>query len=76
MTMTIATSMTQAATAYCQTAMMLVKTRIPHETKLPSVIQVPYSSTFVKITVVHVRITFMSKVVFFFNLEVQNLGAH
>ena len=37
---------------------MLVKMRIPHETKLPGVIQVPYSSTFVKITAVHVRITF------------------
>ena len=41
---------------------MLVKTRILHETKLPSVIQVPYSSTFVKITAVHVHITFTSKV--------------
>ena len=37
---------------------MLVKTRIPHETKLPSVVQVPYSCTFVKITTVHVRIRF------------------
>ena len=35
------------------------------ETKLPSVIQVPYSSTFVKITTVHMRITFASKVFFF-----------
>ena len=43
---------------------MLVKTRIPHETKLPSVIQVPYSSMFVKITAVHMRITFASKVFF------------
>ena len=51
------------------TATMLVKTRIPHETKLPSVVQAPYSSTFVKITAVHVSITFASKVV-------QNLGAH
>ena len=40
---------------------MLVKTRIPHETKLPSVVQVPYSSTFVKITAVHVHITFASR---------------
>ena len=32
--------------------------------KLPSVIQVPYSSTFVKITIVHVSITFASKVFF------------
>ena len=40
--------MIQAATTYHRTAMMLVKTRIPHETELPSVIQVPYSSTFVK----------------------------
>ena len=63
-TRTIATSTTQAVTTYCRTAMMLVKTRIPHETKLPSVIQVPYSSTFVKITTVHVRITFVSKVFF------------
>ena len=39
--------------------MMLVKTRIPHETKLPSVIQVPYSSTFVKITALHVCIRFV-----------------
>ena len=54
---------------------MLVKTRNPHETKLPSVIQVPYSSMFVKITAVHMHITFASKV-FFLNLEVQNLGAH
>ena len=43
---------------------MLVKMRILHETKLHSVIQVPYSSTFVKITVVHVLITFASKVFF------------
>ena len=43
---------------------MLVEMRIPHETKLPSVIQVPYSDTFVKVTTVHVRITFMSKVFF------------
>ena len=55
---------TEAATTYCWTVTMLVKTRIPHETKLPSVIQVPYSSTFVKITAVHVRITFVSKVFF------------
>ena len=43
---------------------MLVKTRIPHETKLPSVVQEPYSSTFVKIIVVHVRILFASEVFF------------
>ena len=43
---------------------MLVKTMILHEIKLPSVIQVPYSGTFVKITAVHVHITFMSKVFF------------
>ena len=44
--------------------MMLVKMRIPHETKLPSVIQVPYSSAFIKITAVEVCITFASKVFF------------
>ena len=66
---------TQAVTTNRRTATMLVKTRISHEIKLPSGIQVPYSSTFVKITAVHVRITFASKV-FFLNLEVQNLGAH
>ena len=52
---------------------MLVKTRIPHETKLPSVIQVPYSSMFVKITAVHVRITFVNKV-FFFKFRGPKLG--
>ena len=41
---------------------MPVKMRIPHETKFPEVIQVPYSSTFVKITAVHMCITFTSKV--------------
>ena len=46
---------------------MLVKMRIPHKIKLSSVIQVPYSSTFFKITAVHVRITFASKV--FFKIE-------
>ena len=51
---------------YLPSATMLVKARIPHETKLPSVIQVPYSITFVKITAVHVRIIFMSKVFFLF----------
>ena len=53
--------------------MMLVKMRIPHETKLPSVIQVPYSSMFVKITIVHVCITFTSKV-FFFKFRGPKLG--
>ena len=43
---------------------MLVKTRILHETKLPSVIQVPNSSTFVNITAAHMHITFPSKVFF------------
>ena len=57
-------SMTQAVTTYRRTATMLMKMRILHETKLPSVIQVPYSSIFVKITAVHVRITFASKMVF------------
>ena len=63
-TRTIVTSTTQAATNYHQKATMLVKTRIPHETTLRSVIQVPYSSTFVKITTVHVRIIFTSRVFF------------
>ena len=57
-------STTQAATTYHQTATMLVKTRIPHETNLPSVIQVPYSSMSVKITAVQVCIIFGSKVFF------------
>ena len=69
--------------------MMLVKTRILHETKLSSVVQVPYSSMFVKITAIHVCITFASKSFFFLkfrgsklgcaldsNSEVQNSGAH
>ena len=41
--------------------------------KLLSVIQVPYSSTFVKITAVHMLITFASKV-FFFKLRCPKLG--
>ena len=56
--------MTQAATTYRQIVMMLVKAWIPHEIKLPSVIQVPHSSTFVKITAVHVHVKFTSKVFF------------
>ena len=52
----------------------MVKTRIPHETKLPTVIHVPYSSTFVKITAVHVRITFASKV--FFKIERSKTWVH
>ncbi len=46
--------------------MMLVKMRILHETKLTSVIRVPYSSAFVKITAVHMHITFASEVFFKF----------